>query len=83
MRLIELNPQYTASPPGITFQCPRCRLGVVNVRLRQGEPKDGVHGCNALPPNFDTLTITPSIADDGLCRRCPGWHGLITDGEVA
>jgi len=87
MRLVELNPQYEppsalGAPDRITFVCPKCRKGVVLVWLKEGEPKSPLHGCNKLPPNFETLTVQPSIASEGQCRHCPGWHGFITNGEV-
>lgn len=82
MRLSELNPRYFEAPDRIAFNCPRCRLGVVTVWLKEGSALGSFHGCDGLPPNFETITINPSIADEGLCRRCPGWHGFITDGEV-
>jgi hypothetical protein len=84
MKLTELSPRY--SPPSISFQCPKCRIGIVSVWLQEGAPAEPYHGCNGLPPNFETLTITPSIADEGKCtasnRGCTGWHGFITNGEV-
>lgn len=88
MRLTDLNPIVTQrSPEGwvqFAFTCPACRKGVVSVRCQLGTEGNGCHGANILPPDWDRLTITPSIADEGLCTRspCPGWHGFITNGEV-
>ena len=88
LRLVDLNPMYYEAsgnaPDRIAFTCPRCRLGVVTVWLKEGDalPERGMHGCDRLPPDFETITITPSIADEGKCRRCPGWHGHITNGKV-
>lgn len=88
MRLTDLGPSYrpgqgmAGSTGRLDFKCPRCRLGVVCVDLVEGEQRDGAHGCNQLPPDFETISITPSVADEGLCRRCPGWHGHITNGAI-
>ncbi len=89
MRLSELHPLYQHPPddlsPGrLSFRCPKCQLGIVSVWLVAGSPNLalGAHGCNKLPVDIETLTVTPSIADEGNCRRCPGWHGHITNGEV-
>jgi hypothetical protein len=50
------------------------------------QPLNGAHAANVLPPDWDRMTITPSIADEGKCtgtnRGCPGWHGHIVNGEV-
>lgn len=93
MRLAELDPQgrVSALPPDIdaslNFRCPLCRKGRVLVWLVRGnEPRNGAHATTALPPDWDGMTITPSIADEGKCTRtnrgCPGWHGHIVNGEV-
>lgn len=85
-RLVELDPKVTRKDEfGVQFcfMCPHCRLGVISVRCCLGHPSiHGEHGANVLPPDWDNLTLTPSINDEGLCRRCPGWHGFITNGEV-
>lgn len=90
-RLTDLDPQQSGAHAGIdgafNFQCPLCRKGRVSVWVVVGgEPRNGAHVANILPPAWDQLTITPSIADEGLCSRtnrgCPGWHGFITNGEV-
>jgi len=86
--LSALDPQSGPSPnpaasSRINFICPRCRRGRVVVDLRLGEPRAGVHGANVLPPNWSAMTITPSVAAEGTCRHCPGWHGFIIKGGIA
>lgn len=92
-RLADLNPSARTTPPpgadaAITFQCPLCRRGLVSVWLvLGGEPRNGAHVTNVLPPAWEQMTISPSIADEGKCtaqRRngCPGWHGFIVNGAV-
>jgi hypothetical protein len=87
--LLDLSPTFEKRPHEpfgrLFFNCPSCRLGLVGVNLVQGEacPDMGAHGCNKLPPDFATISITPSIAMEGKCRRCPGWHGFVTNGEVS
>lgn len=86
MRLTDLSPAFDAIDQSISFHCPFCRLGVVSVGLVEGEPEGDRHGCNKLPPDFATLTITPSVADEGRCSRtnrgCAGWHGFIINGNI-
>ncbi|RAK51621.1 hypothetical protein [Phenylobacterium soli] len=91
VKLTALDPHASDVPPGcdgaMNFLCPLCRKGRVSVWLVVGgEPRNGAHVTNVLPPAWDQMTITPSIADEGKCTRtargCPGWHGFITNGEV-
>jgi hypothetical protein len=87
MRLADLNPKVTSRTDAYVqfgFQCPACRLGTLTVRCRVGEQDDanGIHSANVEPPDWDRLSLAPSVAGNGLCRRCPGWHGFITDGEI-
>lgn len=86
-RLSQLHPEHHESPnPSadvrINFICPGCFQGRVLVDLRLGEPKDAAHGANALPPAWDAITITPSIAAEGTCNHCPGWHGFVQGGLI-
>ncbi len=86
-RLSQLHPEASPSPnPAadvrINFICPGCFRGRVLVDLRLGEPRDGAHGTNALPPQWDAMTITPSIAAEGSCNHCPGWHGHLQQGLI-
>jgi hypothetical protein len=90
-RLTDLSPAVGDIPPGcdgsFNFSCPLCRKGRVVVWLvLGGEPRNGAHVTNVLPPAWDRMTIRPSVADEGKCTRtnrgCPGWHGHITNGEV-
>jgi hypothetical protein len=88
VKLTDLNAKFLENPNRIVFNCPRCRQGIVSVWVKQGDPGlDGVtHGCDRVPPDLTTVTITPSIADEAKCtasnRGCPGWHGHIINGEV-
>jgi hypothetical protein len=93
VKLSELHPQLLKSPldhpsmphradARIAFTCPKCRKGAVFVDIRVGDALGGIHGANHLPPPWDDLTITPSIAYEGKCTRCEGWHGHITNGDV-
>jgi hypothetical protein len=36
-------------------------------------------GLTGNPPDWDSVSLTPSIAMNGECR----WHGFITNGEAA
>lgn len=86
-RLTDLSPKYwhDGTVGHLSFTCPNDRRGVVMAWLVEGEPnpKLKAHGASKLPPDFDTLTVTPSVAGEGQCRHCSGWHGHITNGEVA
>ena len=82
LRLNDLNPVYQDTKHGLSFQCPSCRKGIVSITLKEGAAAPPAHGCDRLPPNFATISITPSIAAEGTCRRCFGWHGFITNGKV-
>lgn len=92
VKLTDLDPQMQSAPPladgAFNFICPACRKGRVIVHVVLGELRPDVHAhaVNALPPAWDEMTITPSIADEGRCsqsnRGCPGWHGFITEGRI-
>jgi hypothetical protein len=90
-RLTDLSPALSSAHDGIdaafNFACPLCLKGRISVWLvLGGESRNGAHVTNVLPPAWDQMTITPSIADEGRCSRsnrgCSGWHGHITNGEV-
>lgn len=93
MRLADLDPQPGSPTAGadaaFNFICPLCRKGRVVVAIVLGAQREGVHahGSTALPPEWDRMTLTPSIADEGKCsgtsRGCPGWHGHIINGEAS
>lgn len=92
MRLTELDPRVgdptNGADAGFNFICPLCRKGRVVVAVVLGAQREGIHahGSTALPPEWDRMTLTPSIADEGKCsgtsRGCLGWHGFIVEGEV-
>lgn len=92
MRLLDLDPCVSDTPNGcdaaFNFRCPLCGRGRVSVWLVLGAQREGVHAhaTTALPPAWDSMTISPSIAAEGRCTRtnrgCPGWHGHIVNGEV-
>lgn len=90
-RLSDLSPQIGDTPEGcdgsFNFACPACRSGRIVVWLVLGDqPRNRAHATNLLPPQWDHMTITPSIAADNGCTRanrgCPGWHGHIVNGEA-
>jgi hypothetical protein len=93
VKLTNLDPQVGDTPAGadgaFNFICPRCRKGRVTVAVVLGSQRPGVHAhaTTALPPAWDQMSVTPSIADEGLCtgtaRGCSGWHGHIANGEVS
>lgn len=91
MRLADLSPVVGDTAPGcdagFNFACPLCHKGRVSVWVvLGGEPRNGAHVTNVLPPAWDQMTLSPSIADEGRCTRsnrgCPGWHGHIINGEA-
>lgn len=90
-RLTDFDPQIGDKPANadgsFNFKCPACRKGRIVVWVVVGgEPRNGAHIANAWPTGWDSLTVSPSIADEGKCsgtnRGCAGWHGFITNGEV-
>lgn len=91
MKLAELEPHI--SWPGERYQslyflCPACRKHEVGVEIWNGPSGvfEGVklwHGEQGPDRDFDTLSITPSIAcGPSEKHECAGWHGFITDGEI-
>jgi hypothetical protein len=91
MRLADLNPQVGDKPDladaSFNFRCPLCGNGRIVVWVvLGGEPRNGAHVANVLPPAWDAMSLTPSVADEGRCtgtnRGCPGWHGHIINGEA-
>ena len=87
MRLADLNPRFYARQRGrgvLDFDCPVCgkRGCRVGASTTSGEPfaEGGVnyHRMIGTPPNWDDITISPSIDMRSGCH----WHGHVTNGEV-
>lgn len=59
----------------IIFPCQGGRFKNCIIRIRRGEPLDGVFGWDG---NEAEPTITPSIGCDHRC----GWHGHLIKGDI-
>ena len=62
--------------------------GIHDVGLKDADGKPTPiklwHGEQGPYRDWDTLSITPSISMPPIPKHdCPGWHGFITNGEVA
>jgi len=90
------NPDPPRTWHEIAFLCPRCRKHEISVAFWGGPPRDAVQVGEAEygpvikrmwhrdgTQGFLDLTLTPSINRTGSNDKCGGWHGRITNGEVA
>jgi hypothetical protein len=92
MRLSQLRPQFYRSVEDarrgyLTFDCPKCpadKKHRFTISTFEAVPLMGISGAKrwalaGSPPDWDTVSLSPSIALQEQCR----WHGFITNGEVA
>jgi hypothetical protein len=91
-KLTSLRPNFyrsvdTPAKGYLTFDCPMCsadqehRLTIATLDGRAVESESGVKrwGLTGSPPAWESVSLSPSIA---LMERC-GWHGFVTNGDVA
>jgi hypothetical protein len=83
MRLTDLDPRWTGTPPGIktgmNFICPCCKMRRIAVTFQNtigGGQKLTPGGWMRRGETFDTITLYSSI---DIYNH---WHGHVTDGEV-
>jgi len=68
----------------LRFLCPACRRHPISVNVIEGPPNGPYHGMDGTPPDWDRISIHPSIDASnakGIGKHC-GWHGFITNGEA-
>lgn len=96
-KLADLNPQFWLSQGNETkgefaFDCPVCGAPyriVLPVHIN-GEPISPFRWGIAMPwlktpgasPNWDSVTITPSIDNRRHGRKLCTWHGHVINGEI-
>lgn len=83
----------------LKFLCPKCQMHEVSVAVWRGQPGTRFTGAvingeqltervwhyepGEWPDIWAKMSVTPSIDDSMFRRRCGGWHGFVTNGEVA
>ncbi len=98
MKLSELNPGWalaSAVPDGamLLFDCPLCGKGYqVAVLVHNAAPKHPIWKWNGptpeaaqaagKPPDWNSITLEPSIRNHSHGRKPCGWHGSIENGEI-
>ena len=81
------NPVPLRERVALSFDCPCGNSDCLRACIGFTNPPDGKGPCKSrgentwemLGDSFENLTLSPSIQRVGEC----GWHGFITDGEVA
>jgi hypothetical protein len=91
MKLRDLNPEFYRSHSGkgyLTIDCPRCRDHRFTIGTLDSGPRGGTvkrWGITGSPPDWDSVSVIPSVALDGRTGDPPGSehvHFTITSGEV-
>jgi predicted Zn finger-like uncharacterized protein len=71
MKLAELNPEFvrgSGEKGYLTIDCPRCRTHRFTINTLDSGQRDGVVKCwgfKGNPPDWDSVTITPSVGLNG------------------